>query len=268
MPARTGRQYLNGLREQDREVWLAGERVKDVTTHPGLKNGARAIASLYDMQTDPKLRDEMTYVSPTHGGPRRALLHHSADPRGPRKAPRHDAQLGAHDLRHDGPLARLHERHLRRLGGCCRLFCRRDARAARIRREHAELLRIHPRERPDPDPLADQPAAQPHRLRRLQPAGRDGARRSSARPMPASSCAARASWRPWGRSPTRSASIRRAWRAMPRRTARSRSALRSRAARRVSGSCAARVSTSAARISTIRSARALRRWIASSSSTT
>jgi 4-hydroxyphenylacetate 3-monooxygenase len=67
MPARTGRQYLNGLREQDREVWLAGERVKDVTTHPGLKNGARAIASLYDMQSDPKLRDEMTYVSPTTG---------------------------------------------------------------------------------------------------------------------------------------------------------------------------------------------------------
>src|SRR5437588_269703 len=67
MPARTGRQYLNGLREQDREVWLAGERVKDVTTHPGLKNGARAIASLYDMQCDPKLRDEMTYVSPSSG---------------------------------------------------------------------------------------------------------------------------------------------------------------------------------------------------------
>jgi len=67
MSARTGRQYLNGLREQDREVWLEGERVKDVTIHPGLKNGARAIASLYDMQTDPKLRDEMTYVSPTTG---------------------------------------------------------------------------------------------------------------------------------------------------------------------------------------------------------
>src|SRR6266478_6653271 len=67
MPARTGRQYLNGLREQDREVWLAGERVRDVPTHPGLRGGARAIASLYDMQCDPKLRDEMTYVSPTTG---------------------------------------------------------------------------------------------------------------------------------------------------------------------------------------------------------
>lgn len=67
MPARTGRQYLNGLREQEREIWLGGERVKDVTTHPGLAGGARAIASLYDMQCDPKLHDEMTYVSPTTG---------------------------------------------------------------------------------------------------------------------------------------------------------------------------------------------------------
>ena len=67
MPARTGRQYLNGLREQEREVWIGGERVKDVTSHPGLANGARAIASLYDMQCDPKLQDQMTYVSPTTG---------------------------------------------------------------------------------------------------------------------------------------------------------------------------------------------------------
>ncbi len=67
MPARTGRQYLAGLREQEREVWLGGERVRDVTTHPGLKGGAQAIASLYDMQLDPNLRDEMTYVSPTSG---------------------------------------------------------------------------------------------------------------------------------------------------------------------------------------------------------
>src|SRR5947208_2142272 len=69
MPARTGRQYLNGLREQDREVWLAGERVRDVTTDPALAHGAGAMASLYDMQCAPKLRDEMTYVSPTTGDP-------------------------------------------------------------------------------------------------------------------------------------------------------------------------------------------------------
>src|SRR5438270_354610 len=67
MPARTGRQYLAGLREQEREVWLEGERVKDPTRHPGLQGGARAIASLYDMQCDPEFCDEMTYVSPSTG---------------------------------------------------------------------------------------------------------------------------------------------------------------------------------------------------------
>src|SRR5256714_9040404 len=67
MGARTGRQYIKGLQDQQREVWLGGERVKDVTTHPGLANGVRAIAALYDMQHDPALRDDMTYVSPTSG---------------------------------------------------------------------------------------------------------------------------------------------------------------------------------------------------------
>src|SRR5258706_6535558 len=67
MPARTGQEYLKGLQAQEREVWLRGERVGDVTTHPGLSNGARAIAALYDMQRVPELRDAMTYVSPSSG---------------------------------------------------------------------------------------------------------------------------------------------------------------------------------------------------------
>ena len=65
MPARTGAEYIKGLQDQEREIWLRGERIKDVTTHPGLANGVRAIASLYDLQHEPALRDEMTYVSPT-----------------------------------------------------------------------------------------------------------------------------------------------------------------------------------------------------------
>jgi 4-hydroxyphenylacetate 3-monooxygenase len=68
MPARTGRQYLNGLREQEREVWLGGERVRDVTEHRGLRGGARAIASLYDMQHGARAA-EMTFASPADGAP-------------------------------------------------------------------------------------------------------------------------------------------------------------------------------------------------------
>ena len=65
MPARTGEQYLQGLRERPPEVWVGGERVKDVTTHPGFANGARSVADLYDMQHEPDLLDDMTYRSPT-----------------------------------------------------------------------------------------------------------------------------------------------------------------------------------------------------------
>ena len=52
MPARTGQQYINGLREQEREVWLGGERVRDVTKHKGLSGGVRAIAGLYRSDGD------------------------------------------------------------------------------------------------------------------------------------------------------------------------------------------------------------------------
>ena len=69
MPARTGQEYINGLKEHPREVWIDGERVEDVTTHPALRNGVKSVAALYDMQHDPELREEMTYASPTTGGP-------------------------------------------------------------------------------------------------------------------------------------------------------------------------------------------------------
>ncbi len=67
MPARTGQDYLDGLRERPREVHLDGQRIEDVTAFPGLANGARSIADLYDLQNNPAYRDEMTYISPTSG---------------------------------------------------------------------------------------------------------------------------------------------------------------------------------------------------------
>ena len=67
MPARTGAEYIKALRDNPAEVYLNGKRVKDVTTHPGLRNGVQTMAKLLDMQHDVKLRDEMTYESPTTG---------------------------------------------------------------------------------------------------------------------------------------------------------------------------------------------------------
>ena len=69
MPARTGHEYITGLKERPREVWIDGELVRDVTTHPALRNGVKSVAALYDMQHESGLREEMTYASPTSGQP-------------------------------------------------------------------------------------------------------------------------------------------------------------------------------------------------------
>jgi 4-hydroxyphenylacetate 3-monooxygenase len=66
MAARRGAEFLAGLRD-DREVWLNGERVADVTTHPGLAGCAHTLAELYDLQHDPAVGPKLTYLSPSTG---------------------------------------------------------------------------------------------------------------------------------------------------------------------------------------------------------
>ena len=63
MPARTGAQYIEGIRARAAEVYISGERVEDVTTHPAFAGGLRTVAGLLDMQHDPGMRDEMVYES-------------------------------------------------------------------------------------------------------------------------------------------------------------------------------------------------------------
>lgn len=58
---RTGEQYRAGLRD-GREVWIDGERVADVTTHPAFKPIIDAKARMYDMAHEPAFRDQLTYV--------------------------------------------------------------------------------------------------------------------------------------------------------------------------------------------------------------
>lgn len=50
MGARTGEQFLEGLRGGGRELWMGDERITDATTHPALAGGARAIAEVFDVQ--------------------------------------------------------------------------------------------------------------------------------------------------------------------------------------------------------------------------
>ncbi|HZV73820.1 MAG TPA: 4-hydroxyphenylacetate 3-hydroxylase N-terminal domain-containing protein [Conexibacter sp.] len=65
---RTGAEYVESLRD-GREVWIDGERVEDVTTHPAFRNTVRSIAHLYDMTHDPRYADVLTCPSPATGEP-------------------------------------------------------------------------------------------------------------------------------------------------------------------------------------------------------
>ena len=62
MPVRTGAQYIAGLKDRAVEIYVSGEHVKDVTTHPGMSNGVRSIARLYDLQQDGAADDQMTFA--------------------------------------------------------------------------------------------------------------------------------------------------------------------------------------------------------------
>jgi 4-hydroxyphenylacetate 3-monooxygenase len=58
---RTGEQYRESIRD-GREVFINGERVADVTTHPMFKPLVDIRARFYDMQHDPATAGIMTYA--------------------------------------------------------------------------------------------------------------------------------------------------------------------------------------------------------------
>jgi 4-hydroxyphenylacetate 3-monooxygenase len=63
----TGEEFLESLRD-GREIWIYGERVDDVTTHPAFRNTARTLARMYDALHDPKTRPVLTTDTDTGSG--------------------------------------------------------------------------------------------------------------------------------------------------------------------------------------------------------
>src|SRR5262249_33005076 len=49
MGARTGQQFLRGLRDR-RELWVGGDKVLSMVDHPALAGAAQALAEVYDLQ--------------------------------------------------------------------------------------------------------------------------------------------------------------------------------------------------------------------------
>lgn len=66
MALRTGSQFVAGLRD-NRQVWLGGERVADVTKNPVLAGPIASLAALYDLQHDPRHTDVLTQMDEALG---------------------------------------------------------------------------------------------------------------------------------------------------------------------------------------------------------
>ncbi|MGH7117837.1 MAG: 4-hydroxyphenylacetate 3-hydroxylase family protein, partial [Acetobacteraceae bacterium] len=57
---KTGNTYLAGLRD-GRTVYIGGERVTDVTAHPGFCNAARSYSRIYDARFEERFRNILSY---------------------------------------------------------------------------------------------------------------------------------------------------------------------------------------------------------------
>ncbi|HYW28471.1 MAG TPA: 4-hydroxyphenylacetate 3-hydroxylase family protein [Gaiellales bacterium] len=63
---RTGEEYRESIRD-GREVWMNGERISDVTSHPAFKPLVDVRARIYDMAHDPDTRAVMSYADDATG---------------------------------------------------------------------------------------------------------------------------------------------------------------------------------------------------------
>ncbi|MEL7553230.1 4-hydroxyphenylacetate 3-monooxygenase, oxygenase component [Pseudomonas protegens] len=63
----TGAEYLASLRD-DREIYIYGDRVKDVTTHPAFRNSAASMARLYDALHAPATKEQLCWDTDTGNG--------------------------------------------------------------------------------------------------------------------------------------------------------------------------------------------------------
>ena len=59
---RTGQQYRDSIRD-GRQVWINGERVKDVSVHLMFRPLVDVRARIYDMQHDPRFAHALSYWS-------------------------------------------------------------------------------------------------------------------------------------------------------------------------------------------------------------
>src|ERR1700709_380246 len=57
---KSGKEHLQKLRD-GRVVYVGGERISDVTSHPAFRNGAPSLAGIFDLKFDSKHRETLTF---------------------------------------------------------------------------------------------------------------------------------------------------------------------------------------------------------------
>ena len=129
MGARSGEQFLQGLRSTKRHLWLDGERVDDVTAHPALAGGARTLAGIFDRLHN--FPDECLIADPETGEPLNVghMIPRSIDDL--KRRNRGLARIRGGHRRPHGPHPRLHERQVRELRGALAGLARRGRGATR-----------------------------------------------------------------------------------------------------------------------------------------
>src|SRR5207247_10668718 len=69
----TSQEYFESLRD-GREIWIYGERVKDVTTHPAFRNTVRMLARVYEALHDQRKSSICADTDTDSGGYTHKLL--------------------------------------------------------------------------------------------------------------------------------------------------------------------------------------------------
>ena len=201
MAARTGKQYIEGLRD-DRTVWLGNEKV-DVLSNPAFAGSLEGMAGYFDWQN--KHAADCLVPDPVSGKPMSAslIVPKTADD----LQRRHKAFdcFSRYSGRHARPNAGLCERHAGRL---CRphRHLQRQGRHS-LRRPASALLPRGRRKGPLADPHHHSPGRRQGAARHARASTASWRSKLSAGTRTASSCAAPRSWPRLGRSPTNCSSI-------------------------------------------------------------
>lgn len=68
MGAISGQQYIDRINQLNPEIWADGKRISGLLSeHPLFKGLILSKAALYDLQHNPKIKDELTFPSPISG---------------------------------------------------------------------------------------------------------------------------------------------------------------------------------------------------------